>query len=177
MKRILCLLACAALCAVPAFADNGWGLYGSYWNPSDGRGTFGPGAKLSIEMIPSLQLEVRSSYNNKIFTDSQGGELNSVPLEAGLALSAPVLDRLTLYGGGGPGYYFFSGHAHAQDTIGFYGVAGLELAVSENKAFYGGTRTSLFAEAVYRHVNPDVGGGQSVDLSGSVFNVGLMLHW
>jgi hypothetical protein len=178
MKKIACLVGLAALAAATVRADSDWGVGLSYWNPADGKGSAGPLAKISIEMIPSLQLEIRAAYHDNLLGDGSPDKLNVVPLEAGLTLKAPVGGRVNFYGGAGPGFYFFDGAGHSTDKIGFYGVAGVELTIAENKAFYGATHTCLFAEVMYRDVKGDVlDDGRSLNLAGPVGTVGLSLHW
>lgn len=179
MRKLAAVLMCLSLCAAVAHADNGWGLFGSYWSPSDGDSAFGPGVRLAIEMIPGMQLDLRGSYFGDVMEDGKGPDLKVIPLEAGLNLIAPVVDRVSVFGGLGVGYYLMDSDADVDNEVGFFVNGGLEFVMIENEAAYGGTRASLFAEAMYRSVSADGAGngGADVDLDGLVFNGGLMVRW
>ncbi len=179
MKKLITVLACLSLCTFAVHADNGWGLFGSYWNPSDGDSAFGPGVRLAVEMIPGVQLDMRVSYFNDVMKESEGPSLKVIPLEAGLNLIAPAADRLNVYGGIGIGYYLMDSDADVDNEVGFFLNGGVEFVMIENEAFYGGTRASLFAEAMYRSVSADKAGndGKDMDLDGLVLSGGLMVRW
>lgn len=179
MKKTIGVLVCLFLSAVTASADNGWGLFGSYWSPSDGDSEFGPGIRFSFEMIPGVQLDLRASYFDNVIDLDKGQDLEVIPVEAGLSLTAPVAGKLNAYGGVGVGYYFMDSKADVDDEIGFFVNGGLEYDVFKSEAVYGGTRASLFVEAMYRSVSADEAcyNGDDVDLDGVVLNGGLMVHW
>ena len=178
MKRIIIALICLFLSAFTASADSGWGLFGSYWNSSDGDTEFGPGLRLVYEAVPGMQIDVRASYFDNIMDENEGPDLEVIPLEAGLELNAPLADKLNVYGGIGAGYYFMDCDIDVDDEIGFFVNGGLEFDVFENAAAYGGTRASLFVEAMYRSVSADIDGiSKDIDLDGLVLNAGLMMRW
>jgi len=183
MKKLLALMAVTMICAAPAMADNGWGLYGSYWKPSDGDDAFGPGLRIAIEMIPSVALELRAAYFDDVLEDDNPASLEVIPLDAMLALKGPLGDRLDLYGGVGFTYFLLDSNGDVDDSkMGFMLGAGLEYVLTENEAFYGGTAASLFLEASYRNVSVDVtapgaAASEKVELDGLGANAGLMIRW
>lgn len=181
MKKLLIALLCLSLFPVAAVADNGWGLFGSYWSPSDGDAAFGPGVRFVYETIPGVQFDLRLSYFDNVMDDDVP-DLEVVPLEAGLSLMAPVADRLNLYGGLGVGYYFMDidteDDPDVDDEIGFFVNGGLAYDVVKDDAEYGGSRACLFAEAMYRSVKTDGPDGLwDADLDGLVLNAGLTVRW
>jgi hypothetical protein len=178
MKRLLISLAVLCLSATVATADSGWGFFGSYWSPSDGEASFGPGLQLSFETIPGVQFNLRLSYFDDVMDKDDGPELEVIPVEAGLGLVAPIVDRLNAYGGIGAGYYFMDSDADVDDEVGFFVHGGLSYDVARDKKVYGGSRASLFVEAMYRSVTADDAAySGDVDLDGLVLNGGLMVRW
>ncbi|MBU1692800.1 MAG: hypothetical protein KJ726_06320 [Verrucomicrobia bacterium] len=158
MKRIMCVAALiVALSAVAAMANNGWGLYGAWWEGGD---AFGPGFKLTFELVPALQFDFHVAYFNDVGEGDTG--LNVTPLEFGLAMNVPVTETVKLSLGGGPSYNFVDGGS--DDEIGGYIGGCLEFAPYKDVA--------LFLEA--RYVILDVG---PEDLNGLGLNAGLMVTW
>jgi len=183
MKKLFALIGIAVIFSTSAMADNGLGLYGSYWKPSDGDDAFGPGIGISAEMIPGLNLEIRGAYFDNVLKDDNPTELEVIPLDAMLALKGPLADRLDIYGGIGFTYAFLDSNGSADSgELGFLLGGGLNFEVSENEAYYGGTAASLFVEVMYRSLDVDVtapGATESdnIDLSGIGVNAGLMIRW
>lgn len=178
MKRWVVVLICGLWSVSAGWADNGWGLFGSYWMPQDGDSEFGPGMRVAIEIIPGMQLDLRASYFNNVMEKNKGPDLTVVPLEAGLGMIAPVVERLRVYGGLGAGYYLMDSAADVNNKLGYFANGGVEFIMMENRAVYGGTRASLFAEGMYRAVTAkDAGPDGDVELNGPVLNAGLMVRW
>ncbi|MFH0878488.1 MAG: hypothetical protein V2A34_02130 [Lentisphaerota bacterium] len=166
MKKLMMLG--VLLCACSSYGYYGWGIYGSYWKPSDADGSFAPGLKITIEMVPSVQLELRGSYFNNIKADGDREvELRVVPLEAGLALSLPVAKVHKVYGGGGFSYFLTDAKEgpSVDDEVGGYAVAGFEFAVTPNAA--------LFCEGKYNFVKMNEG----LEMGGPGLNAGLLITW
>lgn len=166
---------------------NGLGFYGSYWNPEDLDNAWGGGAKVQVEVVPSIYVEARAGYFHEVEAEDEDSEdapkLNIVPLELAGILKFPV-DQITPYVGAGAGYYMFDVADEPEgisitvdDKIGYFAVAGLELSLAEN--------ASLFGEAKYTWLDEvDIeatGFGMTIkdegDLSGFGANVGLLLKW
>ncbi|MBP7829322.1 MAG: hypothetical protein KA248_05350 [Kiritimatiellae bacterium] len=158
MKRIVGMAAVIlALAAGGAQANNGWGLYGAWWEGGD---AFGPGFKLTFELVPALQFDFHVAY----FNDAGEGDtgISVTPLEFGLAMNLPVSEKLKFMVGGGPSYNFIEDGD--DDEIGGYIGGGLEFAPYKDVA--------LFLEA--RYIFLDVG---DEDLNGLGLNAGLMVTW
>jgi opacity protein-like surface antigen len=184
--RWMLAMAAMAMLATTVMA-NGLGLYGSYWKPEDMENAWGAGAKMQVEVVPSIYVEARAGYFHEIeaedVEDEGAPKLNVVPLELAGILKFPV-DQITPYAGAGAGYYMFDVADEPEgvsitvdDKIGYFAVAGVELALSDN--------ASLFGEAKYTWLDEvDVeakAGGTTLkdkgDLSGFGANVGLLLKW
>lgn len=155
-----------------AMADNEWGVFGTYWSPSDGDGTFGGGVKLGIEMVDQVQLDIRYSIFSDVLGD--GPKLDVDPLEAGLSFSVPTDSDFQPYFGAGLGYYLMSGNA--DDEVGFYLSGGVEYILHRSGADYGETTTKLFLEGMYRFVDASIG-EEDLDLNGPGVQLGLMIGW
>jgi hypothetical protein len=170
MKKIWIAVTAIVLgCAMTASANFGWGLYGSAWSTADGDDVFGPGFRLTLEMVPAIQLELRASSMNGLTVEKGSSEydLDLVPIEAGLALNLPLNDKVKFMLGGGPTYTFVDADEalDVSDEIGAYFSAGFELAV--------GNGAALFAEARYNFLDL----GSDINLNGPGANVGLMITW
>lgn len=156
--RWLIVWSALALSAGAAQANNGWGLYGAYLEPGD---AFGPGFKLTFELVPALQFDFHVAHFSSVETGQRKLELT--PLETGLAMNVPLTKTLKLSLGGGPSYNRVD-DGDADDEIGGYLGGCLEFAPYPNVA--------LFIEP--RYVFLDVGAG---DLNGFGLNIGLMVTW
>ncbi|MCB1069431.1 MAG: outer membrane beta-barrel protein [Verrucomicrobia bacterium] len=181
MKRFFISLVTLTTLAAAAPAYNGWGVYLAAWNTADLDDAVGPGLKISMEMVPDVQLELRTAYFDSL--DGHQQDLSILPLEANLTLQYEVGTSMTGYGGVGLGYYLLDGgrkqagatlDPQADDEVGFYGLLGLEMPVKEN--------AGLFAEVQYRFLeasDADAYGNQldTLDLSGIGVNIGLMINW
>ncbi len=169
-------------------ADNEWGVFGSYWAPSDGDTALGAGIKVGIEMVERAQLDLRYSYMSHVI-DKDGASLDVQPLEGGLSFSFPVREGLKPYVGLGLGYYLMDGKVKGFDTdpdheVGWFANAGLTWTLSRSGADLGETLTKLFVEAMYRQVEVDnmkLHGTPArlddADLGGFSFQAGLLIGW
>ncbi|HBA84297.1 MAG TPA: hypothetical protein DCZ95_09415 [Verrucomicrobia bacterium] len=166
MKRLIILA--VLLSASVSYGYYGWGIYMSYWSPKDADGEFGPGAKLTIEMVPSVQLELRGTYYNEFSASGDSDvDIRVVPLEAGLALTLPVAEVHRLYAGGGFSYFLVDTKVgpNVDDEAGGYLVAGADFQVTDNAA--------LFAEGKYTIVQLE----HDIDMNGLGANAGLLVTW
>ena len=169
-----------------AMADNEWGVFGSYWAPSDGDDGVGGGVKIGVEMVDRVQLDLRYSVVNNVINDN-GASLDVEPLEFGLSFSVPTGGGIEPYFGVGLGYYFMDGDVAGFDTNvddewGFYTSAGIEWILSRSGALYGETTTKLFVEAMYRIVDANdmkLSGGrlEDAELNGLGLQAGLLIGW
>jgi hypothetical protein len=164
MKKMMCVAAFLLCVSVAgALANNGWGLYGAYWDAGDGGEALGPGFKLTVEMVPAMQLDVHVAYFGDFAEEDL--DLTVVPLDLGLVLNLPVSDKAKFTLGGGPSYAFVdSDDPDADDEFGGYVGGGLEFKVGEGAA--------LFAELRYNFLD-----ASDVDLNGMAANAGIMVTW
>lgn len=166
--------------AAGSAAANGIGAYGSYWKPKDLDNAWGGGAKIQIEVVPSIYLEGRLGYFPEVDDEPK---LDITPVELAGVLKFPV-DRFTPYLGAGAGYYLFDLKdvpagidVTVDDEIGYFGVAGAELSLGANVSLFGEAKYTWLDEV---KVEVQVGGVTMTDkgnLSGWGANVGLLLKW
>lgn len=179
MKKVIISMAVLVVMGLTAGAENGWGLHAAYWDTEDLSDQAGVGATLSIEMIPSVLMNIRGSYFDGFGDENTGDvDLQVIPLELGLAVYQPLAEKLNVYAGGGIGYYFMDADGvDVDDEVGSFVNAGFELKGAEKKeVVYGQTHLGLFAEAIYRFVEADAGSAD-FSLDGLGANVGLMIRW
>jgi hypothetical protein len=192
MKRWALAMVILAAMVAGARADNGWGIYGSYWQPGDWDGAAGAGGKISFEVVKNALFDIRATWFDDFTLDEDGTRLQveAVPFEAGLTITTG-LEPVNVYFCGGLSWYTMDGGVYQSgvktdvdfdDEFGFYGGIGFEVPVSEDVAHLGATRITLFAEALYRYASVDeVSTGLNTfaggDLGGFAANVGAMIRW
>jgi len=192
IKKLTLTLLIAAVTTCTSMADNGWGIFGSYFSPDDGGDAAGIGGQLSIEMTETVLFDLRGTWYDDV--GSGNIELELIPLEGGLTILFPASDSTDTYAGLGIGYYTVEGEVATpgspkisfspDDEIGFYGVVGVEATINSDMASYNATRSTFFAEVLYRVVEIDEVRIGSVDvatkdfsLDGVSVNAGLMIRW
>ena len=193
IKRLIVLFCLLSLGAAPLQADNGWGLFGSYWAPADGESTFGVGAKIGFEILPSTLWDIRASWYDDLGDGSY--ELGVIPVETGLIREFPLGEKTLFSLGAGIGYYQFDAtvisesrtrvEVSASNEVGYYGLIGLEQTMSSGDlSKYGAKHASIFIEVVYRIVeirDVDVAGvslaPENASLNGAVGTAGFLLRW
>lgn len=190
MKKTLILLALIGWCAVSASAaGGGLGVFGTYMDTDNMGSAYGGGLKFKFEVADYLAAELRASYLTGFEEDDiEYDNLYVVPVEADLLFNFPLKDTpLTVYAGGGGGYYVMPEFEadgplgtidiDLEDTFGFFGVGGLELAL--------GDAVSLFAEAKYLFLevdkveidNVEVDPDAAAKFTGLSANAGLMFRF
>lgn len=183
MRYILAALAVLTLSAAVASA-NGLGFYGSFWKPEDLDNAFGAGAKMQIEIVPSIFAEARAGYFPKAKDkDEDDFEVDIIPLEAAGIIKFPV-DQITPYGGAGAGYYMFrvakepdGVSADIENKIGFFAVAGLELALGDSASLFGEAKYTWLKDVEVEAKAGGVSAKDEGDLTGFGANVGILLKW
>lgn len=159
------VLALALGAAVPtaalAQAESSMGVYGSWWDTDDANDAWGVGVKGRIGMF-----ELRGTWYDK-FDVRSGVEIESIPIEAGIAWNfAPHL-AVNPYVGAGVGYHFMDTNlGSVDDEVGWYAVLGGEFGMPAGFAMIG--------EVMYRDVDATLENGfrEKVDLSGFAVNIG-----
>ncbi|RKX33267.1 MAG: hypothetical protein DRP22_00655 [Verrucomicrobia bacterium] len=186
--RILVASVIAALSLQTAWAGNGIGVFGSYWNTDDFDDGYGGGAKLKVELAPGLCFEVRGAYYPDLTDDEDDADidLEVIPVEGDLIVELAIQDTACIYGGGGVGYYFMDIDVEADgeeldvdvdDEIGYFAIAGLEVSVSDAVA--------LFAEGKYTWLDIDevevegetISVKEDNELNGFGANAGLLIKF
>lgn len=184
--RVMMVIALGVLLSASVVMANGIGVYGSYWKPEDMDNGWGLGAKVQVEVVPSIFLEARGGYFHEIEVEDaeeDDPKLSIVPLEAAGLLKFPV-DQLTPYVGGGVGYYMFDVvdepagiSIDVENKVGFFAVAGLELALGENISLFGEGKYTWLDEVEIEAETAGFKVTDEGDLSGFGANVGLLLKW
>lgn len=198
MKKLFSMLAASALGTAAAFAGGGWGFFGTYMDSEDPGSAYGGGTKFQIFFGEYVTLELRGSYLTSFESDDRGAQvrfenLDLIPVEGNLLFNLPIGESpLSLYAGGGGGYYFIPeydlvessgpGGTHQydlEDTVGFFGLGGMEIALSDS--------ASLFVEGQYRFLEVksatvddrevDFADDFVVDFSGISGNAGLLIRF
>lgn len=181
MKRMLVSVVALCSLAVGASAYNGWGVYLATWDAGDVDTGVGPAFKISMEMVPDVQLELRTAYFSSF--DGHSQDLTVVPLEANLALRYELNPMFTGYGGLGVGYYLLDGGRRwdgalqkpdPDNEVGFFAVAGVDMPVKDN--------AGLFLEFQYRVLEAGDANAfgdrlDDLNLDGIGVNIGLMIDW
>lgn len=138
------------------------GGFVQWQSTNDMNSGFGLGLKKKFQIIPIIAIEGRASWMN-IDADSPRPSLNAFPLE--------IVGRAKLgliYGGGGLGYYLFSGDdPRPKSSGGGFVMGGAEFTL---------LGLGAFAEIRYLFLEPDLKDLRgSRDLGGFGANVGVVL--
>jgi len=149
----------------PGHIYHGWGIYGAYWDASEAGSTGGAGLRISVEMVPGVNLELRGTAFGRV---SVGDERFRVtPYDGGLSLLVPVSERANFVAGGGLTYADVSG-AGADSETGFYGSLGMDMSLRP--------QARLFADLIYRFLEVDTS-TRTVDLDGIGVQAGVLITW
>lgn len=169
MKYLIPSLSVLLLSASLSYGYTAWGIHASYWDTDEADSAAGGGVKISFEMVPAVQMELRGTYFEDF--NAEGVDVEVLPLEAGLALVLPVGDQTEWLAGGGLSYLLVDSDADPDDDVGFYLTTGLEWLIQP--------QASLFGEVMYRVADADDVGpnGEDADLNGIGINAGLLIRW
>ncbi len=151
--------------AAPDHIYHGWGIFGAYWNTSDGGSTGGAGGRLSIEMVSGVNLELRGTAFGRVTAGEE--RVRVTPWDVGLSLILPVSDLANVTAGGGLTFASVSG-AGARSETGFYGSLGVDVAIRP--------QARLFADAIYRFLDVDTR-TQDIELDGIGIQGGVLITW
>jgi hypothetical protein len=192
MKKMALMLVAVLGLSGATWADNGWGIFGSYWEPGDLDGAGGVGGKISFEIAPHALLDFRATWYEN-FEQSSGdttASLEMMPFDVGFSLVAGT-KPVDVYMMAGYSFFSIDGDVYSggrkvdvdfDDENGFYAGAGLEVTLSDNPGVTGATRITFMVEGLYRYLEVD-----EVDVVGSSFvgdsldglgvNAGFMIRW
>jgi len=153
MKKLVMGLSVIALTASACWAwEPSLGAYGSYWDPKDGKSTWGGGVKLELPVVAPVLVEVRGTYFDDVFGNRVHNEelrLRDIPVEAGLAVDIAPVEKVHLLVGGGASYhYLHSDLGEVKDEWGWYGAASVQVMFTE--------RLGIFGEGIYRGIEGNV---------------------
>ncbi len=169
------------------------GVFGSHWDSKDAGKTFGGGVLFRQNLNPNWQWDIRGSLYS---FDTQEGDavidLEIIPLEATLTMKVIKDPAYMFYAGGGAGYYLvdaditLSGvkeRARADDTIGYFILAGLLYRMQYNITLFGELkyiRLELDQPAV--RGNPTAPSDDNIiagemNMNGLIGNVGLLIRF
>ncbi|HAL93065.1 MAG TPA: hypothetical protein DCM68_08600 [Verrucomicrobia bacterium] len=183
------------------------GAYLSYWNVEDLDefdigGAFGAGVAGRFRLHDFLSLELRlSGYaagdSEEVFIEGEGWFDNEItvvamPMEAGVLVCLPVGETVSLYGGGGIGFYLFDAQFRSEqgpwettydieldDEGGWYAILGARAQMARNVAFfvegkYTWVETALKQSAEFLDGIGIEGIEPDLDFSGVAVNAGMI---
>jgi len=178
-----------------AWADNGWGLFGSYWDAGDWGDGAGVGTKFAFELFPGAMLDFRTAWLDELAGEIDGVETRAdlLPLELGVT-GVKAVGPVELQAGVGMGYYLMDGsfytddgdkeNLNLDDEVGYYATVGLEWELSRDDAWVGANRLTFLLEGVYRNIlnsettiEADRQYRFDEDMAGFGFNAGIMVRW
>jgi len=196
MKKLLAVLTVLAVSAPMVFAGSGLGVFATMWDAEDADDPgVGGGIKFKMEMMPNINLELRASYLQDFFdSDSGSSDLIMVPLEVDVVIDLPLVpDLLTLYGGGGAGFYIVPEYESdiaipgsdepdidPDDELGFFAVGGAELQLNEQLSLFGEIKYNVLEIEGTEIDDVEIDFGdfdEDIDMGGIAYNVGLLLLW
>lgn len=187
------------------------GLGAQFWSPKelddfmDEDAMWGGNLIIRIRPVQYFGIDLRagasSAWSSETYryygeTMDEDLTLGCVPLELGGVLMLPLGDTLTLYGGGGVGYYYYrckwevsyNVHHHRnwdidedvdmEDDVGWYALAGATIRLCPHLSIflegrYTGTETSLSHPEDYDVSDEE----NSFDMSGVGIQAGLMFDF
>lgn len=190
MNKLLVLVLLLGLVATGATASSGIGAFGSYMNGEDVDAGFGGGLKLKADVAEYFAIEARASCLTQFSDYLEDDDLFFIPIEGDILLNLPISDSLmTIYGGVGAGYYIIPEYespaamgdvdVDLQDGFGFFGLAGLEIAIGDTVSLFAEGKYLLFTvdEAKVDDQDVDLEGDAEVDFSGISINAGLLFRF
>lgn len=178
MKKVLAVLSVLVLGAAAASA-NSIGLYGSYWDTDDADDGFGGGAKIQVEVVPSIYIEARGGYFPEFGGDDDVGSVDIIPIEVAALVKLPA-GMLALYGGVGGGYYMFEVDSDididVDDELGYFVLGGVEIPLTGNLAIFGEAKYT-WLEATVSASDDTITIEEDSSLDGLGGNAGILLKW
>ena len=160
--------------SMAAGAQAEFGVFGSYWNPSDLHGAYGNGVELRMTKSKCYLTARVTRYDQ---FDDEGGidrDLRVTPAEVGLGLQWAPCDSATLYTGAGASLFMMETEGPNPDTeLGWFAEAGLNCRIWGNMYFFASTVWRDATATMDNNVALDVDRGKGIELDGLAFNAGL----
>lgn len=187
MKKLALVLGLALLTAAPSWAS-GIGVGMAHWDTEDAGSDEGISVRIGFDMTEAVAIELRASFFDGFgqIANNSLTRLEATPVDLGLSYRFNRDADMQPYLGGGMSFVFanalfdggqvpLAGGPEVNDEVGFYLVAGLDVAVTELFGVYG--------EALLRQAKLNVTGNglgfqdfQS-DFAGPAASIGVLLHW
>lgn len=160
MKKLIACLFLSGLCVtMVAPSAHALGAYGIMYLPDEGDDDgWGLGLKKGRNITPLISIEPRFSFTSFDSADLWSAEV------AGLAHLG------MFYGGVGVGYYFLTGDAPLENTLGWFLLGGVDIGL-------GGL--GVFGELKYQFLEPDIESSivdASADLNGIAIHAGVKFN-
>lgn len=186
MKKWILGLFALVVVAGPVSAG-GIGPMMAHWDTKDAEDDQGGGVRLTADLGPNWNLELRVSWLDSFFQLGDGilFRMEAFPIDVGLSYGFDTARRVEPYVGAGFSYVDVDPNAVASvpsrrvevrtpEEIGIFFMAGLDVPIRND-------RLSLFAEAIYRSVKTTTNSTDirdfNTDLTGLGANFGLVLNF
>jgi len=147
-NAVLVLVGCLVLCGAPAGAGGAFSLFGTYGEVTESNRAFGAGARLSLGG-QSVMVDLTGTWFPGVSAGAFEDDMQVIPFDLGLRLLFAPGSQARPYVGAGVTYLLINlSERDAEDTTGYYLLAGLNIKA--------GDRTGFFLEAIYREAEADV---------------------
>ena len=186
MKKWILGLFALVVVAGPVYAG-GIGPMVAHWSTEDAGDDEGAGVRLTADLGPDWNLELRMSWFDSLFQIGDGllFRIEAVPIDVGLSYGFETAGRWEPYVGAGFTYVDVNPdvdstainrriEVRTPEEFGIFFLAGLDVPIRNDKL-------SLFAEAIYRSVKTTANSTDirdfNTDLTGLGANFGLVLNF
>lgn len=184
MRKTIIATALLTLLSAPAWAG-GIGAGVAFWSTDQAESDNGLALRFEVDFGNAIDFEVRASLlegheapvgSLSVPIGTTVLEIEAVPVDIGLSYNFRGR-RAVPYLGGGLSYVLFdSPNGRLEDEVGYYAVAGVDIAINERFSFY--------IEGLYRTVKAELQGNglaffdkTEVDFAGPGGNVGILFGW
>ena len=184
-KWILALFALTVL-AAPLHAG-GIGPMLAHWDSRDALDDQGAGVRVTVDLGPNWNLELRASWLDSFFQIGDGilFRIEAFPIDMGLSYGFDTAGSIEPYVGTGITYLDINPNVvetdirrrievHMPEEVGIFFLAGLDYPVMND-------RLSIFVEGIYRSIKTNANGTDirdfDTDLTGVGANFGLVLNF
>ncbi len=186
MKKWIFGLFALVVLAGPVYAG-GIGPMVAHWDTEDAEDDQGGGVRMTVDMGPDWNLELRVSWLDSLYQIGDGilFRIEALPIDVGLSYGFETGSRVEPYLGAGFTYLDVDPNVVSTvinrrievltpEEFGVFFVAGLDVPIRNDKL-------SLFAEAIYRSIKTTANSTDirdfNTDLTGLGANFGLVLNF